>query len=159
MRLYGSVIFLLALFTSCQWRERVSIDERELLEQELDKIDWDHVDAYPTLEACDSLIEADERRNCFFEYISMYIQEELEQDTLVSVFPTVDTLEVIVTVYPDAKVSIEPLQASTHTSFNTEELDSILKLRFRDLPPIQPALKRGIPVKTQFVLPVILKRE
>jgi len=28
-----------------------------------------------------------------------------------------------------------------------------------DFPKVNPAIKRGIPVKTQFVLPVIIKQE
>jgi hypothetical protein len=32
-----------------------------------------------------------------------------------------------------------------------------LKARLIDFPKINPALKRGIPVKSQFILPVILK--
>ena len=39
------------------------------------------------------------------------------------------------------------------------KIDSILHARLVDFPKVNPATKRGIPVKTQFVLPVIIKQE
>ena len=39
------------------------------------------------------------------------------------------------------------------------KIDSILTARLSDFPKVEPAIKRGIKVKTQFVLPVIIKVE
>jgi hypothetical protein len=44
-------------------------------------------------------------------------------------------------------------------AYDTVKIDSILKARLVGFPKINPAIKRGIPVKTQFILPVILKVE
>lgn len=157
MRYLCLTIFLVALFSSCQWRDKVPVNEELLFQEELNKIDWTQVDAYPSVDQCDSLLDEAERRACFFEFISTYIQSKLETDTLVSAFPTIDTLEVLVTVFPDSKITIEPSHTSDSLRFNAEKLDSILKIRLQDFPAINPALKRGVPVKTQFILPVILK--
>ena len=39
------------------------------------------------------------------------------------------------------------------------KIDSILTSRLSDFPKVEPAIKRGVKVKTQFVLPVIIKME
>jgi hypothetical protein len=44
-------------------------------------------------------------------------------------------------------------------AYDTIKIDSILRARLVDFPKVNPAIKRGIPVKTQFVLPVIIKQE
>ena len=44
-------------------------------------------------------------------------------------------------------------------AYDTIKIDSILHARLLDFPKVNPAIKRGIPVKTQFVLPVIIKQE
>ena len=159
MRYLCLTIFLVSLLTSCQWRDKVKVNEELLLQEELNKIDWTQVDAYPSVDQCDSLLDEKERRACFFDFISTYIQSKLETDTLVGAFPSIDTLEVMVTVFPDSKITIEPNNTSDSLRFNAGKLDSILRIRFQDFPIINPALKRGVPVKTQFVLPVILKTE
>lgn len=159
MRYLCLTFFFLTLFSSCQWRDKVIVDEDLLLQEELDKIDWTQVDAYPSVDQCDSLVNESERRACFFDFISTYIQSKLETDTLVEAFPLVDTLEVMVTVFPDAKIKIEPTHISDSLRFNAEKLDSILQVRLENFPAVNPALKRGVPVKTQFILPVILKTE
>jgi hypothetical protein len=52
-------------------------------------------------------------------------------------------------------MTFEP-QITDTISYNTTMIDSLLKARLVDFPKVHPAIKRGIPVKTQFVLPVIL---
>ena len=44
-------------------------------------------------------------------------------------------------------------------SNNSIKIDSIIHARLIGFPKVNPAIKRGIPVKTQFVLPIILKVE
>ena len=48
-----SVILLLCL-ASCQLFDKKVPDENELLQQELQKINWDQVDEYPSVYNCDS---------------------------------------------------------------------------------------------------------
>jgi hypothetical protein len=74
-------------------------------------------------------------------------------------YPQLDTIEVKVTVFPNAEVTFEPQFPRDSVAYDTIKIDSILKSKLVDFPKINPAIKRGIPVKTQFVLPVILKME
>ena len=48
---------------------------------------------------------------------------------------------------------------SDSIAYNKIQLDSIFQLRLTDFPKINPAIKRGVPVKTEFQLPVVLQKE
>jgi hypothetical protein len=80
-------------------------------------------------------------------------------DTLAILYPELDTIEVKVTIFPNASLQFEPQFPKDSLAYDTIKIDSILKARLVNFPKINPAIKRGIPVKTQFILPVILKVE
>lgn len=151
--------FLLILFASCQYFEKQVPSEQDLLQKELKAINWKEVDEYPSLVDCESIIDKKEQQQCFFERLTQLIQEKLSVDTLASLYPELDTIEVKVTVFPNATLRFEPQFPKDSVAYDTIKIDSILRTRLVDFPRINPAIKRGIPVKTQFILPVILKVE
>jgi len=152
-------ILLLLLLQSCQYFEKQVPDEKELLDKELKEINWNEVDEYPSVADCEKLSDAAQRKQCFFEFLTATIQEKLAVDTLSTLFPKLDTIEVKVTVFPNATMQFEPQFPKDSVAYDTIKIDSILHTRLVDFPKVNPAIKRGIPVKTQFVLPVIIKQE
>ncbi|MGL5112898.1 MAG: hypothetical protein ACRC6O_09690 [Flavobacterium sp.] len=145
------------LISSCQFLEKRVPSEKELLQKELKSINWKQVDQYPTLTACENITDKKLQQNCFFERLTQLIQEKLRMDTLALLYPELDTIEVKVTVFPDSKLQFEPQFPKDSVAYDTVKIDSILRARLVNFPKINPAIKRGIPVKTQFILPVILK--
>jgi hypothetical protein len=133
--------------------------EKELLQKELKAINWKEVDEYPSFVDCDKLDNKTERQRCFFQYLTELIQQKLSSDTLSILYPELDTIEVKVTIFPNAKMQFEPQFPKDSVAYDTIKIDSILHARLIDFPKVNPAIKRGIPVKTQFILPVILKVE
>ncbi|GAA6769990.1 hypothetical protein AAGS39_07300 [Flavobacterium sp. CGRL2] len=89
--------------------------------------------------------------------MSDLIEEKLNVDTLSIMYPELDTIEVKVTIFPNATMKFEPQFPKDSVAYDTIKIDSILHARLVDFPKVNPAIKRGIPVKTQFILPVILK--
>ena len=131
--------------------------EKELLEKQIKEINWKEVDVYPSISDCEKLTNETQKKKCFFEFLSATIQQKLSVDTLKILFPKLDTIEVKVTVNPDATMQFEPQFPKDTVAYDTIKIDSILKLKLVDFPKVNPAIKRGIPVKTQFILPVIIK--
>ncbi|SEA63966.1 hypothetical protein SAMN05443667_106229 [Flavobacterium gillisiae] len=154
---YFFLVFL--LFNSCQYFEKQVPSEKELLQKELKAINWKEVDEYPSFVDCDNLDNKSQRELCFFEYLTELIQQKLSSDTLSILYPELDTIEVKVTIFPNAKMKFEPQFPRDSVAYDTIKIDSILHARLVDFPKVNPAIKRGIPVKTQFILPVILKVE
>jgi len=153
------LLFLTLLFNSCQYLEKQVPSEKELLQKELNAINWKKVDEFPSVVNCDTIENKVQRQQCFFEVMTQLIQEKLSIDTLSILYPELDTIEVKVTVFPNATIQFEPQFPKDTVAYNKTKIDSILKARLVDFPKVIPAIKRGIPVKTQFILPVILKVE
>lgn len=133
--------------------------EKELLQKELKAINWKEVDEFPSIANCDSISDKTQKKQCFFEYLTQLIQEKLSVDTLAFLYPKLDTINVKVTVFADSTMQFETEMEKDTLDMNSTKIDSIIKARLVDFPKVNPAIKRGIPVKTQFVLPVIIKTE
>lgn len=147
------------LFSSCQYFDKQVPSQEELLKKELKSINWNEVDEFPSVSECEKIKDEAMRKQCFFEFLTQTIQQKLSIDTLSVLYPELDTIEVKVTVFPDATMRFEPQFPKDSVAYDTIKIDSILHARLVDFPKVNPAIKRGIPVKTQFVLPVILKIE
>jgi hypothetical protein len=152
-------LFLVSLCFSCQYFEKKVPSEKELLAKQLKEINWKEVDEYPSVADCEKLSDKAQREQCFFDFLTTTIQEKLAVDTLSMLFPQLDTIEVKVTVLPNATMKFDPQFPKDSVAYDTIKIDSILQARLVDFPKVNPAIKRGIPVKTQFVLPVIIKQE
>lgn len=154
-----SLLLVIFLFNSCQYFEKQVPSEKELLQKELKSINWKEVDEFPSVVECDKIDNKKQRQQCFFEIMTQLIQQKLSSDTLAILYPELDTIEVKVTIFPNATMKFEPQFPKDSVAYDTVKIDSILRARLVDFPKVNPAIKRGIPVKTQFILPVILKVE
>jgi hypothetical protein len=133
--------------------------EEELLQKRLKEINWNEVTVYPSVAECDSILDKELQKECFFNYLSQIIHQKIASDSLKKNAKILDTIEVKVTVFPDSKIMFEPLFPSDSLDYDKQKTDSIIRARLTDFPKIEPAQKEGIPVTTQFILPVILKAD
>jgi hypothetical protein len=152
-------LLFLILISSCQYFGGEVPSKKELLDKELNAINWNEVDEFPSFSECDKIKDERMQKQCFFEFLTQTIQEKLTSDTLANLYPELDTIEVKVTVFPNSTMKFEPQFPKDSTAYDTIKIDSILKSRLVNFPKVNPATKRGLPVKTQFILPVIIKSE
>ncbi|MCS4237331.1 hypothetical protein M2306_002633 [Myroides gitamensis] len=153
------IFFFPVVFTSCQWMSAQLPNEQELLEEELNKIDWTKVDTYPSVASCDSIFDETARKTCFFDYITAALEENLRVDTLRGTFATLDTLKVLVTIQADAQVSLSLYQLNDSLKQQLKSVDSLLVEKSKKFHELSPATKRGVPVTSQFVLPLVLHKQ
>ena len=138
-----SFFLVCILFNSCQYFDKQIPSEKELLQKELKAINWKEVDEYPSLVDCEKIEDKKQRQQCFFEILTQLIQEKLSTDTLSVLYPELDTIEVRVTIFPDATMQFEPQFPKDSVAYDTIKIDSILKARLVDFPKVNPAIKRG----------------
>lgn len=158
-KIFLILLLLPLLFNSCQYFDKQVPSEKELLEKELKSINWKEVDEFPSVAECDTIENKTRRQQCFFEVMTQLVQEKLHIDTLSVLSPEIDTIVVKVTIFSNATLKFEPQFTKDSVDYDAKKIDSILKARLVNFPKVNPAIKRGIPVKTQFVLPVVLKVE
>ena len=153
------LIVATVLLYSCQLFDKKVPDENQLLQQELQKINWKEVDEFPSVLTCDTIKDPAVKKQCFFDYLAQTIQDRIGIDTLQMLYPETDTISVKVTINPDSSLQFEPQFSKDSVAYDKVKADSILTSRLADFPKVEPAIKRGIKVKTQFILPVIIKVE
>lgn len=141
--------------TSCRYLEKQVPEKEVLLKKELEAINWEAVDEFPSVPDCDHHQNPEQRKDCFIAYLQTNIQQRLSADTLSVIYPTVDTIVVDVMVRADSTVRFTRV-ANEEMLYGKFAIDSILQQRLSDFPKVGPAIKRGLPVTTQFHLPVIL---
>ena len=150
-------LFFVFLVVSCQYFDAKAPDEKLLLQEELKKINWSEVDQYPSIFQCDTIQDVVIQKQCFFDNLIQIIQERIGVDTIQMMYPKADTIDVKVTINADSTLKFEAQQPKDSITYDFVKIDSILKNRLSDFPKVEPAIKRGIKVKTQFVVPVIIK--
>jgi len=154
------VSFLFAVITliqSCQYFEKNVPNKEELLQKELKKINWEEVDEFPSTIHCDSITNKAQRKQCFFDFMSTELQMKLANDTIRTYYKGLDTLQVKVMVLSNAKISFKSHFETDSLPFDKKKADSVLQSKLIGFPLVEPAIKRGMKVKSEFVIPVFIK--
>ncbi len=117
-------------------------------------IDFHTIDTYPIFPKCTELLSKEEQKQCFHteitEKIRFLLQKSFKVKTTVN-----DTIFIQLTINNKGIIQLKNTQKNNYIP----QFDSIIKLQLKQLKNIQPATKRGIPVTTEFTLPIILNTE
>jgi len=149
------LFFCSLLMVSCSYFENKWNSE---LIQEVDTIvDFNTVDAFPLFPNCKDIPSREKQQICFQLEIAQHIYASLKQYQLNAKEVINDTILVKLKIDTFGKTSLSTIQISTKTKQLLPEFDSILKVSLNNLPTLQPAIKRNMPVTTEFTLPIVLK--
>lgn len=151
------ICFSLTFLTliSCVSDKKVP-DPQELLRKELHTIDWTKVDEYPTVDACDSIKGKEENKMCFFTSVSNELQNKILADTLITQIRGLREMNILVTISKDSEIHFQ-CEPSDSVRYNVRYLNTLMSNKNEGFTKVHPALKRGIPVTTKFVLPISLE--
>ncbi|AFL81098.1 hypothetical protein Aeqsu_1614 [Aequorivita sublithincola DSM 14238] len=150
-------VFLLLLATSCQFFETEKVSSENIYEQEMKTINWKDVDSYPSFSNCENALEKPEQKECFINTISTQLYKSLNHEEIVATRDIYDTIKVNFEVSSKGQLSILQIKMDTILQKEFPNLEIWLLQSIDSLKPVAPAYKRGIPVKTQFTLPVIIR--
>jgi len=150
-----TLFICLFLITSCSYFENKWNSE---LIQEVDTIvDFNTVDAFPLFPNCKDIPSRKKQQICFQLEIAQHIYASLKQYQLNAKEVINDTIFVKLRIDALGKTSLSGIQIASKTKKLLPEFDSILKISLQNLPTLQPAIKRAMPVATEFTLPIVLK--
>lgn len=126
--------------------------------QEIDTVvDFNVVDAFPLFPKCKDIPSREKQQICFQLEIAQHINASLKKYTLNSNEVINDTILVKLKIDILGKTTVSSIEISEITKNQFPEFDSILNLSLQNLPILQPAIKRNMPVATEFTLPIVLK--
>ncbi|AMC11848.1 hypothetical protein Lupro_11485 [Lutibacter profundi] len=150
-----ALLFLMSLLVSCSYFEK-KLERKPI--QEVDTIvDFSTVDAFPLFPNCKDIPSRRKQQICFQLEMSQYIYAFLKQFKLNAKEKVNDTVLVKLKVNILGETSLSSIQISKETKELLPNLDSLIKTSLQSLPTLQPAIKRNMPVTTEFTLPIILK--
>ncbi len=118
-------------------------------------IDFHTIDTYPMFPNCTELLNKEEQKQCFYAEISQQIHSLLKESFRVKRVLN-DTIFMKIKIDNQGDVSIVNIRKNELLQQNIPQFDSVVASQLKQLPSIQPATKRGIPVTTEFTLPLIV---
>jgi hypothetical protein len=159
MKRFLPILIFSLLCISCEGIITQKKSSEEFLEEELKTITWDDVDTYPLFEGCNENDSKGMQKKCFENFIHNHINRHLNQEQLISTTPISDTLMISLQLNANSELSVLGIEGDSLTFSTFPELKERLSESLNSLPRAAPALKRGVPVNTQFTLPLVIKTE
>lgn len=158
MKHFGYLLVVL-LCTSCQFFETEKISSETFYEEELKTIDWKNVDRYPAFATCDTLSEKIKQKECFEGELAYQLQQSITAQGVTALHDLNDTITLFFSISEKADITIINMQIDSLLQKEFPHLKDSLKYSIDALQLVAPAYKRGIPVKTQFTLPIVVTTE
>lgn len=153
-------IFLLVLLLticSCDYFDKEKVYTEDILAEELQTFNWKDVDEYPTFESCESTTGKENKKVCFENTLRSILNSNLAKHQIIVSEDINDTVRLKITIDTEGVFFVDDIVSSDIIKSQIPQLDSLLRRSLDSLPKIYPAIKRSQQVKTQFVLPVIIK--
>lgn len=120
-------------------------------------INFNSIDAYPLFPSCKEIPSREKQKVCFQLKMSSHIYDFLKDYSFTASKKINDTVLVQLRVDAKGKTSFFKSNKSKEIQINLPKLDSVIKASIAELPILQPAIKRDVPVTTEFTLPIIIK--
>ncbi|QBA63244.1 hypothetical protein [Muriicola soli] len=146
----------LFLLLSCDWLASPESKTQKLVEDELRGLDWNDVDQYPLFDGCDETVSKSEQRSCFentlLQNLAMHMEDfdfRVKKDIRTTVY--IDFL-----VEKSGEIRVVEMDNDEELLEQLPEFREIIIKSLRSLPKPAPALKRGVPVRSRFRLPLEL---
>lgn len=153
------IITAVVVMTSCDQIETKKISSSQYLSESWKAIDLHRVDGYPTFDTCATLPEGEPLKACFQETVTKTFYESFGKHTIVVQRALDDTIFVDFVVNEKGKYCIDTLKITQEIRKEIPRLEQWIHEAARQLPEAKPATKEGVPVKTRFKIPVVLKVE
>ena len=130
---------------------------QELVDREIRSIDWEDVDQYPLFVDCDELASKPEQKRCFMETLLRHFSKSLQESDLVLTEEVRDTIFVNFRMEDTGAITLIDIKNDEQIGPQLPTFEDQIKKSLNNLPKIEPALKRGIPVSAKFRIPIVLQ--
>lgn len=140
---------------SCSYFERWSKKEDIPIIDTI--IDFNSVDAFPLFPNCKDIPAREKQQICFQMEMAQHIYTSLKAYDLNTRETVEDTVLVQLKVNASGKTTLSNIRIQEKTKHLLPNFDSIVRVSLDNLPELKPAIKRNIPVTTEFTLPIVLR--
>ena len=151
------ILILILSLLSCKDFNFKKQSADEILEQEINSINWKEVDFYPTFQICGIVTSKAESKTCFEDEIKNKISSRLSQQKISSSNKERDTILVDLFINAKGKISIQQVVIPDQVILKNPQINSWLEEAIFQLPETYPAQKRSVPVALHIQIPIILQ--
>lgn len=152
------VITAFIVVISCDQIPTKKIPSSQYLEEEWKAIDLSQVEEYPTFETCKTIVDREELKNCFEQTVTKTFYKAFEEHTIIVNRELDEIIYVDFVVNEKGNYCIDSLKITQEIRMEIPQLEKWIHEAAKQLPiASKPAYKHGVPVKTRFKIPVILK--
>ena len=155
----GVALILILVLSACQYFETEKLSSEDLYKAEIETIDWSQVDRYPIVPGCSETSDKTAQWECLGSYLSQHLGNALQELDGVSARRISDTVKLTLEFREDGKVVLLDLQLDTLIERDLPGLRKFIEKTAADLPVVEPALKRGVPVSSRVHYPVLIRIE
>ena len=155
MKFYINYILFLVLF-SCHFTSNKELIVDDIVSDNLKTFNWNDVDTFPRFQNCDTITDKESNFNCFVNTLTSKLQANLIDNSFVVNSSISDTLIINFNVTNKGHIVLQKMSNESLISDLNLLVDSIFKITALELPKLYPAIKRGQPVNTKFVLPILI---
>ncbi len=129
------------------------------LKSKLDTVvDFTTVDISPSFKECEQLLD-DEKTECFRTTIRQHFTNGLRQNQLTSDEDISETIVIVLRISDKGKMKLKKIKSSDEIQDKFPELKLLLNQIVSEIPNLYPATKRGIPVTTEYQLPIEIQTQ
>lgn len=144
------LILVCILFSSCEFFNFKKKGNQQLIDT---IVDFSKIDSSPFFLECKDKIDED-RLTCFRTTIHHKLSKNLAAHKIIIKDSIDEVLEVFLSIDSKGSIKLKDVYLSDNIKHQIPNIDSLLKVSVEKLPKIYPALKRSIPVTTQYRLPI-----
>ncbi|MDO6490221.1 MAG: hypothetical protein ACSHW4_12530 [Cellulophaga sp.] len=152
----AALILMIFLCVSCDFFDSRAEKTQKIIEQEMGGIDWNAIDQFPLFEGCDELASKEVQKKCFEEMLLLHYSEILGDFEFVLDRKIKDTIRIDVLIDNKGLISILHIEQDSIVNSQIPGFNGIITRGIKSLPKLKPALKRGIPVKAKFRIPLVI---
>src|SRR5690606_14566539 len=120
------------------------------------QINFNEVDRYPLFSDCDEMMDKEAQLECFKTTLLSHYTATLKDFEFEFVSDVIATVYVDFLVDHNGEISVLEVERNEEIENQIPEFRSIVTQSLKGLPPLLPALKRGVPVSSKFRIPILL---
>ncbi|QDO93645.1 hypothetical protein FNB79_06535 [Formosa sediminum] len=152
-------VFILALLLICACDDlKVKKTSTEaILNEELKSFKWNEVDEYPTFITCETSGTQQDRKLCFEQTLAAVILKRMQAERIIVNKDVLDTVLIKFKISDEGHLSLLNFKVDSLTQAEIPNIKFLITSSLDSLPSIEPAIKRGQKVNSEFTLPIIIK--
>ncbi len=142
------------LIQACNWFTPKEVLRDQYVHAELQSIDWQSVDQFPLFNSCDETATKQSQQQCFERVLNEQLSEIISRMSMEEKLEISGSFSLSIQVNDQGDILLLDLINDVFSEEITAYLMTEISKEFSRIKQLRPALKQGMPVATQYQIPI-----